>query len=294
MPLIAILRSTVLPALAVSLLLLVCNVAAAGRDIVYSWPKTMQTDPRGHYPIALLQLALSKSGQPFSAKPSDFVMTQERTLKQLELGRGIDVVWTMTNAAREQQLLPIRFPIDRGLIGWRLLAVKQQNVSLFIKLPNAELLKQMLAVQGIDWPDYGILTANGFKVTSSNHFDGMYQMLLRERVRIFPRSVTEIWPELAARSEELAVAPRWVLHYPAALYFFVRKEDQQLAQAIEQGLEQALADGSLRALFLQHFATAIEQAQLTERQVLQLNNPLLPATTPLQRADLWFNPAEGF
>jgi len=274
--------------------MLAFNVAAAGREVVYSWPKTMQADPRGHYPIALLELALSKSDQPFTTKATNFVMTQERTLKQLELGRGIDVVWTMTNAAREQQLLPIRFPIDRGLIGWRLLAVKQQNVSLFMKLPNAELLKSMLAVQGIDWPDFGILTANGFNVTSSNHFDGMYHMLLQERVRMFPRSVTEIWPELATRSQELVVAPRWVLHYPAALYFFVRKEDQQLAQAIEKGLEQALADGSMRTLFLQHFSTAIEQAQLTDRQVLQLNNPLLPAATPLQRTELWFNPLEGF
>lgn len=283
------------------LTLLTCwSASGATREVVYSWPKAMQSDQRGHYPIALLQLALAKSdaaqaGLQFVIKPSDFVMTQERTLKQLELAQGIDVVWTMTNPQREQQLQPIRFPIDRGLIGWRLLAIAQQDAQRFAGLTEAAQLKKMLMVQGGDWPDYAILTANGFQVTPSNHFNGMYQMLSRGRVQMFPRSVTEIWPEIAERPQaSVMVAPRWVLHYPAALYFFVRKGDHQLAQAISQGLEQALADGSLRQLFQQHFHQAIDQAQLTQRQVIHLQNPQLPAATPLQRPELWFQPEQGF
>lgn len=269
----------------------------AERVVVYSWPKTMQADERGSYPIELLQLALSKSGRAIVARPSEFAMSQYRTLKQLEMNKGIDVVWTMTNAEREQQARPIRIPIDRGLIGWRLLAIQQKDFELFQNLPDETALKTLLTVQGIDWPDYEILQTNGFKVTPSNFFDGMYQMLQVGRVRFFARSLTEIWPELKSLRDSdrpIVVAPRWVMHYPAALYFFVRTDDEELASAIESGLDAALKDGSMKNLFLQHFQGILDQADLQHREVVELTNKGLPPQTPIQRSELWFNPKQGF
>ncbi len=269
----------------------------AERVVVYSWPKTMQADERGSYPIELLKLALSKSNRAIVARPSEFAMSQYRTLKQLEMNKGIDVVWTMTNAEREQQLRPIRIPIDRGLIGWRLLAIQQKDFELFQNLQDEIALKSLLTVQGIDWPDFNILQSNGFRVVSSNYFDGMYKMLLSGRVRYFARSLTEIWPELKSLRDSdspFVVAPRWVLHYPAALYFFVRIDDDELASAIESGLETALKDGSMRSLFLQHFEGTLDQADLQNREVVELTNLGLPPQTPIQRTELWFNPEQGY
>ena len=203
----------------------------------------------------------------------------------------------MTNPEREQQLRPIRVPIDRGLIGWRLLAINSLDKTTFEKLPDVQALKSLLTVQGTDWPDFSILKANGFNVVASNYFSGMYEMVKLHRVRFFPRSVTEIWPELeglSTGSATVQVAPKWVLHYPAALYFFVRKDDEDLAYTIEQGLEIALRDGSLRELFLRHFQESIEKAQLTNRITVELTNPELPPQTPLERRELWFDPAQGF
>ena len=74
----------------------------------------------------------------------------------------------------------------------------------------------------------------------------------------------------------------------------MRRGDQQLADAIEHGLETALADGSYKALFLEHFQDVISQAELADRQILELQNPTLPPLTPLKRTELWFNPQEGF
>lgn len=273
----------------------VSSFATNSRVVTYSWPKSMQADKRSHYPVALLKLALAKSGQPITAQPSDFVMTQYRTLKQLELDRGIDVVWTMTDAAREKQLRPIRIPLDRGLIGYRLLAINDQDSERFESMESPEQIKQLLTVQGIDWPDYQILESNGFLLTGSNNFDGMYPMLQKHRVQFFARSVTEIWPELTALAAQgIVVSPKWVLHYPAALYFFVRHDDDQLANAIEQGLLTALQDGSYKALFTEHFNDALVQANLGQRQVIELKNPTLPPLTPLIKTELWFNPKEGF
>ncbi len=281
--------------LLVSMVAISSVAATENRIIRYSWPVQMQMDKRKDYPVALLQLALSKADLPFQLQPSEMVMSQLRTLKQLEQQRGIDVVWTMSTTLREQQFRPIRIPIDRGLIGWRLLAISQRDVDLFNNLTDASQLKAMLTVQGTDWPDLTILQANGFVISPSNHFDGMYQMLSQGRVRYFPRALTEIGPELAQRPTlALTVAPRWALHYPAAWYFFVNKFDIQLATALETGLERAIADGSMLQLFRQHFQQVITAADLPNRQVVSLTNPTISASMPLHRPELWFDRQKGY
>jgi hypothetical protein len=281
----------------VLLLLVVLTVTEiqAQQKVVYSWPKAMAADSRGHYPIALLHLALEKSGGNYSAVPSETELSQFRTLRQLETDQGIDVVWTMSSPEREQKLLPVRIPIDRGLIGWRLLLINQQDQLQFQQLRTAEQLKALKTIQGLDWPDYQILQTNGFRISSSASYQGMFKMLKVKRIDYFPRSVTELPTEIAALSQsDFVAAPKWVLYYPAALYFFVNKNNTVLAQHLEQGLRLAIADGSMKQLFLQHFGAALQQAALPERTVLRLDNPLLTPETPLSELELWFDPQKGY
>lgn len=265
------------------------------QTVIYAWAASMAEDERGHYPISLLKLALEKSGEAYEARPSKHDMPQWRTLRHVQMGKELDVVWTFTTPDREQSLLPIRIPIDRGLLGWRLLLINAADVERFAKLDNAEQLRSLRSGQGHDWPDFPILKANGFNVSPSSSYPGLFAMLQRQRIVYFPRSLTEIESEVRAhRDQSLVVAPRWVLHYPAPLYFFVSKEKPALAAAIERGLLIAIKDGSMRRLFQQHFGAAIEHAGLRQRTVLTLTNPYLTAATPLQRTDLWFSPALGF
>lgn len=269
--------------------------ALATEPVIYAWAEHMADDKRGHYPIELLKLALAKSGQDYRAVPSKHNLSQFRTLRHLQMDKGIDVVWTLSSPEREEELLPIRIPIDRGLIGWRLLLIAAKDAQHFAQLATAEQLKSLRAGQGHDWPDYPILRDNGFKVSGSASYDGLFHMLTRGHIRYFPRSLTEIQHELDTHPDmNLAIAPKWVLYYPAPLYFFVRKDNIQLAAAIEQGLELAIRDGSMRTLFTQHFVATIANAQLHGRTIVQVNNPLLTTETPLARSDLWFSPALGF
>lgn len=264
------------------------------QQVIYSWPMSMLSDTRGSYPIALLHLAIEKSGTDYQLAPSGQVMSQHRTLRQLGSKSGLDVVWTMTSPEREKELRPIRIPIDRGLIGWRLLLIHQDNEQKIQQLDEKH-LKTSPSVQGGDWPDYPILKANSFRVLAGGDFDAMFKMLEAKRIEYFPRSVTEIWPELQQRpGMSLAVASKWVLHYPAALYFFVQKDNIALANAIEIGLLRAIEDGSMQQLFSQHFSSAIQQADLKSRTIVQLTNPILPAETPLKNKALWFDPQQGY
>ncbi|MFT5545677.1 MAG: hypothetical protein ACI832_000144 [Rheinheimera aquimaris] len=284
---------------AIRVILLISLLCAAhwlrAETITYSWPATMLGDPRGHYPIALLHLALGKAGSQYNPVPSKRDQAQWRTLRQLESGTGMDVVWTFTSIEREEKLRPIRIPIDRGLLGWRLLLIRQQDSSRFANISEANQLQPLRAVQGHDWPDFNILKYNQFNVIPSTHYQGMFTMLQLGRVDYFPRTITEIQSELHSHPNlDLAIAPELVLYYPAPLYYFVHPDKTQLAQDIEYGLRAAIADGSMKQLFLQHFGDDIAQAHLQQRRVIRLQNPFLHPDTPLQDDSLWFKPQRGY
>ncbi len=84
------------------LLLLPVFSSAQSQQVIYSWPMSMLGDVRGSYPIALLHLAIEKSGTEYQLAPSGQVMSQHRTLRQLGSKSGLDVVWTMTSPEREK------------------------------------------------------------------------------------------------------------------------------------------------------------------------------------------------
>ncbi|MBR7799793.1 hypothetical protein [Undibacterium fentianense] len=291
-------RSLVGSKFANSMVLVLCllpQLSWSKQIVTYAWAASMSNDERGHYPIALLKLALLKSGENFEARPSKISMPQWRTLRQVQMGKELDVVWTMTNPEREEELLPIRIPIDRGLLGWRLLLINANQTQQFANLTAPNELRHLRAGQGHDWPDYPILLANQFKVSPSSSYEGLFEMLKRGRIDYFPRSVMEIDVELQAHSSlDFRVAPNWVLYYPAPLYFFVKKDQIKLAAAIERGLLIAMKDGSMRTLFLKQFGAVIAQADLKNRRILKLDNPYLSSATPLQHRELWFSPALGF
>ena len=105
--------------LLLALLLIASPVLAA--DDVMRYPRAPAGDEfRPLYPLALLQLALDKAASDLRLEPSDYHMEQQRALLSLERGEAVDVVWTMTSIEREQRLLPVRIPLDKGLYGWRI------------------------------------------------------------------------------------------------------------------------------------------------------------------------------
>jgi hypothetical protein len=246
-----------------------------------------------HYPVRLLRMALARSGGDHVLEPTTVMMRQNRALAELAAGRVVDVLWTMTSQARERELLPVRIPLDMGLIGWRLLLIRRRDAARFGAIRKAAELQALDALQGHDWPDTDILRANHYRVQTASDYAGMFKMLESGRVDYFPRAVFEVWHEAAAFAEQgLTVAPGLALHYPSAFYFFVNKSNPALAAAIQQGLEGMLADGSYVHLFQEYFGDMIARSSLAARRVFELRNPLLSAATPLARRELWYHPAD--
>ncbi len=264
--------------------------AAPPRTIVYPRAES-DVDDRDRYPVQLLTLALRKAHAGYELKVHPVFMLQVRAMHEVEQDSGLDIVWTMTSRERERALLPVRIPIDRGLLGWRLLLVRPEAVPRLAAIRSVDQLKGLRGGQGADWPDTVILRDAGLAIDESVRYGDLFQKLAAGRIDYFPRSVQEIWGELDNhRAEGFVVEPTLALHYPTAMYFFVNRKHAELAADIRRGLEIALKDGSFEALFRQNFGAILERAQLDKRRVLELRNPLLPEETPLKDARLWYRP----
>src|SRR5471032_1864938 len=230
--------------------------AAAQSLIIHPRPESLG-DERAAYPIVLLKLSSSKVGNPYRLAASPAQMQQGRALRLLARGQGIDLLWTVMSREREAAFLPIRIPIDRGLNGWRLLLIRAQDRALFAPVATATGLAPLRAGQGHDWPDTEVLRANHLAVFTSTAYDRLFKMLARGHIQYFPRSVIEIWQEIAAHPElRLGAADGIALHYPEALYFFVNKSNTALAAKVERGLRLAIADGSMQKLFDEYYGEA--------------------------------------
>jgi hypothetical protein len=274
-------------------LLLVWHVAASGAEVVRFPKPEFEGDHRFDYARQLLQLALSKVGTEYRIQTADIAMNQERQVQELEAGRTIDVGPIPSSAEREARLLPIRIPLNKGVLGWRLGLIRKGDQGLIAGVHTLEDLKGVRIAQGQEWPDTQILRANGIPVITAPRYEGLFSMLTGKRFDYFPRSVMEIWDEQASNANALEVEPHLALHYFYDAYFMVNRKNTRLAQDIRDGLEKAIADGSFDRLFLQYFGERLRNAHLETRTVIELKNPLLTPGTPSDRPELWYDHRRG-
>lgn len=270
------------------LMLTLCLPPLQAEELRY--PRRADGDEfRSRYILAQLQLALDKVNSPLRLTPTPMPMEQERALLNLQKGEHLDVVWSMTSEAREQRLLPVRIPLDKGLFGWRIALLPAGQGDRLRQVYRLADLRRFSAGQGHDWPDTHILRSHGLPVQVSASYASLFHMLKAGRFDYFPRALIEIWDELEQpRSQGLEVDRHVLLRYPTALYFFFSPQRPELAETVRLGLERALADGDFDRLFNAHFAAPLARAQLHRRRIIDLHNPLLPAATPLARTELWF------
>ncbi|WJG10383.1 amino acid ABC transporter substrate-binding protein [Aliiglaciecola sp. LCG003] len=271
------------------LLLISGNLLAATWIITFPRPLG-EADHRTEYPVKLIALALDQTGVNYQLVPTEKIMLQDKALKQLADNRTVNVVWSMTDKDREERLLPIRIPIYKGLIGWRVFLIKQNRSKEFQNINNLQSLIKYKPIQGFDWPDTKILQSNGFDVYTSKTYKGLFTMLSQKQGDFLPRSLVEVWPEYDSGNldQSIVVESTLGVRYPTAMYFFVNKNNKILARILEDGLEKAIANGKFDELFRTEFTDTLKRTNMGKRFFFEIENPLLPEKTPIGRKELWY------
>lgn len=249
------------------------------------------------YFVELLQDALehTKDMGAFVLKPSDASFAGSRLIDEIAEDSGqIHIMTRGSNIEEEKRLLPIRIPLDKGLLGYRIMLVRKQDLPRFAAIQNVDELKKLRTGQGSLWPDTKILEGAGFHLVKGSFSPGLTRMLNEERFDMFPRASWEAETDLkryATEMPDIVVEPSLVVVYPYPRYFMVSRKGAgpAIAARIEAGLRRMIADGSFDRRFEAYFGPFIEKTRLRERRVFEVENKLLPAETPLADKKLWFN-----
>lgn len=250
-------------------------------------------DTSHQYFIELLQLAVSKLPESDGISSVEIVardgLTHGSLFRLLEL-ESIDILWGGTSADREKTLLPIRFPLMRGLLGYRVSITHKDNLQILRDAGAGIALKK--ACQVHYWPDADILKDNDFVVIETQDYVRTFELTANKKCDYFPRAIFEGYGELAEaqrKFEDLVMFDDVIIHYPFPYYFFVKKGNNSLATLIEKGLRKASEDGSFSRMMENHPLTkhVFPISKWRDKRVISLSNKTLTNASEYQRNRIW-------
>jgi hypothetical protein len=222
--------------------------------------------------------------------------SRNRKLLELISGEVIEFTALPTKPEWEEKLIPIRIPVRKGLQGYRLFFINRQDQKTLSKVETLDQLKAIPTGSGAQWSTTVALEEAGFSVVKGQTKDELKKMLSLGRFVTYGRGIDEIFSErkdLEAQYPSLTVEQEIALFIPHPIYYFVTPKRPDLAERIEQGLREMIADGSFDALFWKYYGDDILRARLDRRRVFRIPNPLLGPETPLTDTSLWFDPASS-
>ena len=250
-------------------------------EIRYPVPENRE-DTRYEYYVELLKIAMEHTLDTHGAfllTPVDITVTQGRAASEVAKAGDIDVFWTTTSRRREEEMSPVRVPLLKGLMGYRIGFIQQGDQQRFSDINTINQLQQLSAGQGYDWPDAQILQANQFTVMAA-HEPSLHTMLKIGRFDYFPRGIHEL-PGEADYHSYLAVEKTLLFHYPAPMFFFVSQRRPELTERLHAGLLEAIEQGTFDNHFNQRISSLdlVERFGVAHRRLIRLRNPLLTEQT---------------
>lgn len=232
------------------------------------------------YQLLELALKLGRRDETYTLKqyPLDEV-SFERRLRMLEEGKFVDVMALAVNNERMTKFRAIQQPIRFGLLGLRILLTSKDSEVLLGGVTSVDDLKRLRGGFVKGWAEDLILDSNELLIHYATNPEIIYAMLSQGRIDYFPRSIFEVIHNYDTHIEEhpnLAIEKTLALYYPIPTYFFVKADNEILAEVIERGLIEANKQGALEALYVQHYGDEIKALELDKRKIIRMVNPELP------------------
>ncbi|MBV8660192.1 MAG: hypothetical protein JO142_20430 [Burkholderiales bacterium] len=254
-----------------------------------------QNDTRFTYYWDLLAAALKATDTPRStivAQATDREMSLARAESEVASGGMLDVMARTTSQSLESHLLPIRIPLDKGLTGFRIFAVREDMQASFSAVNNLDDLRKLRIGLGRSWADVPILRNAGLTVVEGEDYAGLFRMLRAGRFDGLSRGVNEIGEELRQQGDatpKLVMERHLLLYYPLPRYFFVSRtpQGQALAARITEGLRRLEASGEFEQRYRAYKKAVLANLALHGRTLIRIPNPTLSPETPLGDASAW-------
>lgn len=268
--------------------LLLCCMQAKATDVTYRGFGPL----RDAYHTELLQAVLDQ-GKPneYTAKSYDGFIPHRRGFELLSHSDELDVMIGYATQDRVEKYHAINIPIMKGLNGWRVVLVHEDNAKMMAGVDSLDKLKPFMPGMFHTWTDNEIFLENGIDSIRGTDFKGVYRMLGAKRFDYLPLSILEAASEAELYKEKynipITVDQNIMITYPTCFYFYVAKENTELAQTLTAGFDKIIKNGVFDKIFNKHFSGLLKEYLSGDRSVIELSNPLLPKSVPLHKPELW-------
>jgi len=264
---------------------------------IHNAPET-EGDQRYAYHWRVLRAALEVTRSKYGDYRLEPGQPMSEKLQVVEMQRpqvGLNTLVLDATQTLEEVLLPVKIPVDKGLLGYRVFLIQAEDQPRFAGVQSLEQLRQLRFGQQREWSDVAVYQAAGLPVVTGSSYEGLFHMLMLRRFDAFGRGVSEVNGELAhwrKQYPQMTIENELLLYYPLPVYFwFARTDEGRLrAQRVEEGMRTLMADGTLDRLFSEEYAATIQQLGLDSRRTLKIANPHLSSNHPFDKPEYWFVP----
>ena len=228
----------------------------------------------------LLRVALEKT----RSTDGDFILTHNthsggiaRDRAMIIADAGIDVMWGSVTKEREKQMHLVPVDLLKSLNNYRILLINQDAQPQFSKVKTLDDLRKFTVGSGEHWTDGDIFKSNGFTVSATSSYSGLFKMLAARRFNFISRGLYEINND-SKEYKALGLAPEesLLIKYdtPIRYCFFVNKNNEVLGDRLSRGLNIAIRDGSFDRLFYEYpaFKAGEELLKSSHRTTIVLKN----------------------
>lgn len=225
--------------------------------------------------LAVTEAEYGKADVSLSPEP----MSPKRMFAELQAPAGsVDVtVWTCSGpaTAAASGTRTIDVPIDRGLLGYRLLLTTPNKLPLFRGVRRLDGLAGLRLTLG--YPVSGLVGSARWaplNLSDAPNMERAVDMLLADRfdgIIIAAREAEELMSRLDGRTQGVVIEPTLMLTDHGASCFVASAREASLAARIDKGLRRLIGNGeAARLARTEHLDSVVRRFKLAGRTVVAL------------------------
>ena len=242
-----------------------------------------KTNARQNYETELLEACLKITHKDFGAASIEIDNT-DHPLAEDESNvfrASADILVTVAGNLKfkDEQKIVINRPLAKGLLGYRLLIVRDESLQRFNTLKNETELQALRIGIPQTWADAGLFRHNDYDVVEKGTFDELLPLLKDHAFDYTALGANEIEEVFKQRAEPLggiSIEPSLMLYYPFPLVFYVNHRNPALAERIDAGLDALKQSGEHDRIFSKNYGGVVQRLGLKQRRKFILSNPILP------------------
>ncbi|MBA6390418.1 transporter substrate-binding domain-containing protein [Colwellia sp. BRX10-3] len=238
-----------------------------------------KTPSRQLYEQQVLQAALSAAGVKTSIDIDErnLSISEEASVFSKQLFDVFATVQGNPKLNTENKIL-IAKPIMQGLLGQRLLIIRKTDSARFDAIKQTDEMKKMRSGIPTGWADVTLFKANQYNTVEIGNFETIFHYLVNndfDYLALGANEIEQVYQQADLEKLDLTIAPTLMLRYNFPVVFYVNPNNPELAKHLNTGLELIIKNGSLKAMFDQHFGHLYSRLHLADRISFELKNPLI-------------------